>query len=148
MKIILSADVKGQGKKGDLLSVSDGYARNFLFPRKLAFEATPDAIADYNRREKAKADKLAHEKEKAQELAKRLKDAHVTLEAKCGAGGRLFGSVTNVEVAEVFNARFNTQVDRHDIQMDPIKQCGTYTAKLKLGHGVSAALTVEVTAVG
>ncbi|MDR1669543.1 MAG: 50S ribosomal protein L9, partial [Oscillospiraceae bacterium] len=121
---------------------------NFLFPRKLAFEATPDAIAEYNRREKAKADKLAHEKEKALELAKRLKDAKVGLEAKCGTGGRLFGSVTNVEVADVFNAQFNTHIDRHDIQMDPVKQCGTYTAKIKLGHGVSTELTVEVTAVG
>ncbi len=148
MKIILSADVKGQGKKGDLLSVSDGYARNFLFPRKLAFEATPEAIADYKRREKAKADKLAHEKEKALDLAKRLKDAKITLEAKCGAGGRLFGSVTNVEVAEVFNAQFNTKIDRHDIQMEPVKQCGTYTAKFKLGYGVSVEVAVEVTAVG
>ncbi|MDR1692708.1 MAG: 50S ribosomal protein L9 [Oscillospiraceae bacterium] len=148
MKIILSADVAGQGKKGDLLTVSDGYARNFLFPRKLAFEATPEAIADYKRREKAKADKLASDKEKAQELSRRLKDAKITVEAKCGAGGRLFGSVTNVEVADVFNKAYKTKIDRHDIQIDPVKQCGTYTAKLKLGYGVSAEVTVEVTALG
>jgi len=149
LKIILQQDVKGQGKKGELVSVSDGYARNYLFPRKLAVEATPGAIAEYHRGEAAKAAKLAADKQAAKELAEQLKGTQVTVSAKCGTGGRLFGSITNAEVVEALNAVSSTQIDRHDVSLkEPIKNCGTYTAKVKLGHGVSVEITVEVVPIG
>ena len=145
MKVILQADVKGQGKKGDLLNISDGYARNYLFPRKLAAEATPAALLEYERMEKAKAAKLEQGKQKAKELAQTLQGGGVTVTAKGGETGRLFGSVTNVEVAEAINARFGTVIDRHDVSLaEPVKQRGTYAAKVKLGHGVSAEVSVTV----
>ncbi|MDR0324535.1 MAG: 50S ribosomal protein L9 [Oscillospiraceae bacterium] len=145
MKVILQTDVKGQGKKGELINVSDGYARNYLFPRKLASEATPAALAEYERNEKAKAAKLQQDKAKAQELAQSFKGGGVTVTGKGGTGGRLFGSISNVEVAEALNKQFGTQIDRRDVSLnEPIKQQGTYTAKIKLGHGVSAEITVNV----
>jgi large subunit ribosomal protein L9 len=148
MKVILQADVPGQGKKGALVSVSDGYARNFLFPRKLAAEATPASIAEYERNEKAKAAKLEKSKADAAEMARSLNGKGVTLTAKGGSGGRLFGSVTNVEVCEALNKHYNLTIDRKDVSLtEPIKTQGRYTAKVKLGHGVSAEIdvTVEVT---
>jgi large subunit ribosomal protein L9 len=145
MKVILQADVKGQGKKGDLVNVSDGYARNFLFPRKLAAEATPASMAEYERNEKAKAAKLAQEKAKSQELAGIIKGKGVTLKAKGGSAGRLFGSLGNVEVTDALNKQFGTAIDKRDVSLaEPIKQQGSYTAKVKLGHGVSAEITVLV----
>jgi large subunit ribosomal protein L9 len=145
MKVILQADVKGQGKKGDLVNVSDGYARNFLFPRKLAAEATPSALVEYERNEKNKAAKLAAEKAKAQELAEMLKGKGITLTAKGGTAGRLFGSVSNVEVTEALNKQYGTGIDRRDVALsEPIKQQGTYSAKVKLGHGVSAEININV----
>jgi large subunit ribosomal protein L9 len=145
MKVILRSDVKGQGKKGDLINVSDGYARNFLFPRKLAAEATPSALAEYDRNEKAKAAKLAQEKAKALETAELLKGKGVALSGKGGSGGRLFGSIGNVEVTDALNKQYGTSVDRRDVILgEPIKQQGTYTAKVKLGHGVSAEVNVTV----
>jgi large subunit ribosomal protein L9 len=145
MKVILQADVAGQGKKGALVSVSDGYARNFLFPRKLAAEATPGAIAEYERNEKAKAAKLERAKTEAQELAKSLNGRGITLKGKGGTGGRLFGSITNVEVTEALNSQHNLNIDRKDVSLaEPIKTQGRYTAKVKLGHGVSAEIEVAV----
>jgi large subunit ribosomal protein L9 len=145
MKVILQADVSGQGKKGELINVSDGYARNFLFPRKLASEATPPALAEYERNEKAKAVKLERAKAEASEMAKSLKGKGVTLTAKGGTGGRLFGSVTNAEVTEALNAQYKLSIDRKDVSLaEPIKTQGTYTAKVKLGHGISAEITVTV----
>ena len=145
MKVILQADVSGQGKRGELVKVSDGYARNFLFPRGLAVEATPEATADYHRREQAKAAKLEADKAKAAELAAKLKDCRVSVAAKCGENGRLFGSVTNTEVAAALAEQHKYTVDRHDVLLsEPIKQCGTYAAKVKLGFGVAAEMTVEV----
>ncbi|MDR0293554.1 MAG: 50S ribosomal protein L9, partial [Oscillospiraceae bacterium] len=136
MRVILQADVQGQGKKGDLVNVSDGYARNYLFPRKLAAEATPSALAEYEGRVKARAAKLEQDKTRALELAQVLKGGSVAVSAKCGEGGRLFGSVTNTEVAEALNTQFKTGIDRHAVTLaEPIKQCGTYTVKVKLGHG-------------
>ena len=145
MKVILQADVKGQGKKGALINVSDGYARNFLFPRKLAAEATPAALAEYERNEKSKAAKLDREKAKARELADLFKGKSVTLSAKGGSAGRLFGYVSNIEVTEALNKQFGADIDRRDVALaEPIKQQGSYTAKVKLGHGVSAEVIVEV----
>jgi len=147
--VILQTDVKGQGKKGELINVSDGYARNYLFPRKLAAEATAPALAEYERSEKAKAAKLEKEKADAAEMARTLKGGGVTLTAKGGEGGRLFGSVTNTEVAEALNKQFGLDIDRRDVQLaETIKQQGTYTAKVKLGHGISAEINVTVKAEG
>jgi large subunit ribosomal protein L9 len=143
MKVILQADVSGQGKKGDLINVSDGYARNFLFPRKLAMEATVAGIAEYERNEKAKKAKTEREKADALAMAERLKDTVVTVKAKGGTAGRLFGSVTNTEVTEALNKQCSLSVDKREVSLsEPIKQQGTYKAKIKLGHGVSAEITV------
>ena len=145
MKVILQQDVAGQGKRGALVEVSDGYARNYLFPRKLASEATPDALNSFKLAEKAKVENLAKEKQRATELAEKLKTCHVVVHAKCGTGGRLFGSVTNAEVVAALNEQFSVKLDKHDIALaDSIKQCGTYTIKAKLGHGISAEMSVEV----
>ncbi len=145
MKVILQQDVSGQGKKGELVNVSDGYARNYLFPRKLAVEATPDALNTYKLHEKAKADHLAHEKELARAAAEKLKTCNVKISAKAGAGGRLFGAVTSSEIADALKAQFGVEMDRRSLVIpEPIKHYGVYTLKAKLGHEVSATLTVEV----
>ncbi len=145
MKVILLQDVSGQGKKGDLVSISDGYARNYLFPRKLAMEATTDALNTYKLKEKAKAEHIAHEIELARGAAEALKTCHVVIHAKAGSSGRLFGAVTSTEIAEALRAQFGVELDRRSLVMpEPIKQYGVYTLKAKLGHEVSAVLTVEV----
>ena len=145
MKIILQQDVPGQGKKGELVSVSDGYARNYLFPRKLAVEATPGALNTYNLNEKAKADHLAREKAKAQAAAEKLKTCNVKISAKAGSGGRLFGAVTSTDIAEALHAQFGVELDKRSLVIhEPIKHYGVYKLKAKLGHEVSAELSVEV----
>jgi len=145
MKVILLADVQGHGKKGQLANVSDGYARNYLFPRKLATLASPEALHAYQAREDAKLEKTAKEKDQALALAERLKTCKVAVPGKAGPGGRLFGSVTNTETAAALNEQLGISLDKHCVLHDPIKQCGTYRAKCKLGHGVSAEVTIEVT---
>lgn len=145
MKVVLQQDVKGQGKKGELINVSDGYARNFLFPRKLAIEATPDALNTIKLKEKAKADHEAFEKARLMEVAEKLKTQPVKVKAKAGSSGRLFGSVTNVEVAAALKEQYGVEIDRHQIVMpEPIKAFGTYELKAKLGYGLNAVLTVNV----
>lgn len=145
MKVILNQDVKGQGKRGDMITVSDGYARNYLFPRGLASEATTGAVNEYNQREKAKADKLEHDKAKAREVADKLKTVHVKVEGKSGSSGRLFGSIGNAEIAAALNKQFGVDLDKHAIAMpEPIKTQGIHSVKVKLGFGISAEMTVEV----
>jgi len=145
MKVVLQQDVKGQGKKGELKTVSDGYARNYLFPRNLAVEATTDALNAINLREKAKEEHAAFEKARLTELAGQLKTSPVRVSAKAGAGGRLFGSVTNAEIAEAMKNQYGVEIDRHKIIMDdPIKSVGTYELKAKLGYEINAVLTVIV----
>lgn len=145
MKVILQQDVSGQGKRGDLVSVSDGYARNYLMPRKLAVEATPEALNDYKQREKAKAERLVKDKQEALDAAERLKTCNVVVEAKSGAGGRLFGAVTTSEIAAALKAQFGVELDKKSLVLaEPIKQHGVYELKCRLGHEVSALLKVEV----
>ena len=145
MKVILQQDVSGQGKKGDLVSVSDGYARNYLFPRKLAVEATQGALNTYKLQEKAKADHLAREKELARAAAEKLKTCNVKISAKAGTGGRLFGAVTSAEIADALKKQFGVEMDRRSLIIpEPIKHYGVYTLKAKLGYEISATLTVEV----
>lgn len=146
MKVILQQDVAGQGKKGALVSVSDGYARNYLFPRKLAVEATPDALNAYKIQERAKAEHLEHEKDLARQAAERLKTCNVKLSAKAGPGGRLFGAVTSAEIADALKEQFGVELDKRSLVVpEPIKHYGVYKLKAKLGHEISATLTVEVT---
>jgi large subunit ribosomal protein L9 len=145
MKVILLKDVANQGKNGELVSVSDGYARNYLFPRKLAMEATTDALNTYNLHESAKKEHLEHEKKMALEAAEKLKALNVIVTAKGGVGGRLFGAVTSAEIAKALKDQFKVDLDKKSLVLaEPIKHHGTYSLKCKLGYEVSATLTVEV----
>ena len=144
MKVILLQDVKGKGKKGQLIEVSDGYARNFMLPRKLATEATPDAVNTMRMNDKANQERIAREKAEAMETAKKLREMTVTVTAKGGGAGRLFGSVTNQEIADAL-AKTGIQLDKRKITIaEPIKNVGTYTVTCKLGYEISAPLTVKI----
>ena len=134
MKVIFNVDVKGQGKKGEMKEVSDGYARNYLLPRKLASEATTDSINALRLKEKAKAAQIAREKEQAMENAKRLGEIVVTIRAKAGSGGKLFGAVTSQEISTALKEQHGIDIEKNKIvQNDPIKTYGSYTVKAKLG---------------
>lgn len=145
MKVILLQDVKGKGKRGQLLEISDGYARNFLLPRKLAVEATADAMNTKKMNDKAAAEKEAKERAEALEISKQLRDTVLVVTAKGGGAGRLFGSVTNQEIAEALKAKTGINLDKRKIMIaDPIKSVGTYTVQCKLGYEISAPLTVKI----
>ena len=145
MKVILLQDVKGKGKKGQMLEVSDGYARNFMLPRKLAIEATPDAINTMKMNDKATAERIAREKAEALEMSKKLRAMTLTVKAKGGGAGRLFGSVTNQEIADALEKNGGIKLDKRKIVIaDPIKAVGTYTVTCKLGYEISAPLTVKI----
>ena len=145
MKVILTQDVRGQGKRGQLIEVSDGYARNFLLPRGLAQTATADSINTMKMNDKAKAEQIAREKAKAQETAERLKTLTVIVKAKGGGAGRLFGSVTSDEIARALKEQTGIELDRRKIVQDePIKTVGSYQLKCKLGHEISGVLNIRV----
>ena len=145
MKVILLQDVKGKGKKGQMIEVSDGYARNFMLPKKLAMEATADAINTMRMNDKAAAEKAARERAEALEISKKLREMTLTVTAKGGGAGRLFGSVTNQEIAEALKAKSGITLDKRKIVIsDPIKNVGTYTVTCKLGYEISAPLTVKI----
>ena len=145
MKVILTQDVRGQGKRGQMSEVSDGYARKFLLPRKLAQEATADNINTMRMNDKATQERQAKERAEALELRNRMKDMTVVVTAKGGGAGRLFGSVTNTEVSEALAKQAGIQLDKRKIVLDePIKSVGVYTVKCKLGYEVNAELKIEV----
>ena len=145
MKVILQQDVKGQGKKGQMVEVSDGYARNFLLPRKLAVEASADAMNTMRLQEKAKQAKMAAEKAQAEAVAERLKSVQVKLSAKAGAGGKLFGSITSKEIAEGLKAQHGIELNKSKIVQDePIKTFGSFQLKVKLGYEVTGTVYVLV----
>lgn len=145
MKVILLQDVKGKGKKGQMLEVSDGYARNFMLPRKLAIEATADAINTMRMNDKAAAEKAAKERAEALEISKQLRAMTLTVKAKGGGAGRLFGSVTNQEIADALKASAGITLDKRKIVIsDPIKSVGTFTVQCKLGYEITAPLTVKI----
>lgn len=145
MKVILLQDVKGQGKKGQLIDVSDGYARNFLLPKKLAQEATADNINTMKMNDKALQEKRQKEREEALALSKVLKDMTLVVTAKGGGAGRLFGSVTNAEIADALEKNHKIKLDKRKIVLDdPIKTTGLYTVRCKLGYEVVAELKVEI----
>ena len=144
MKVILLQDVKGKGKKGQMLEVSDGYARNFMLPKKLAIEATTDAINTMRMNDKATQERIAREKAEALDTSKKLREMIVVVKAKGGGAGRLFGSVTNAEIADAL-AKNGIKLDKRKIVIaDPIKNVGTYTVTCKLGYEISAPLTVKI----
>ena len=144
MKVILLQDVKGKGKKGQMIEVSDGYARNFMLPKKLAIEATADAINTMRMNDKATQERIAREKAEALATANKLREMTVVVKAKGGGAGRLFGSVTNAEVAEAL-AKQGIKLDKRKIILnETIKNVGTYTATCKLGYEINAPLTVKI----
>ena len=145
MKVILLQDIRGKGKKGQMIEASDGYARNYLLPRKMAIEATADNINTMKMNDKAKAEQAAREKAQAQEFAEKLKDITVELSGKAGTGGRLFGSITSAEVSDALKKQFGITIDKKKIVQDePIKSFGTFTLKAKLGYEITANITVHV----
>lgn len=145
MKVILLQDVRGKGKKGQMLEVSDGYARNYMLPRKIAVEATPDAINTMKMNDKATQERIAREKAEAMEISKKLRGMTLTVTAKGGGAGRLFGSVTNQEIADALAQEAGIKLDKRKIVIaDPIKNVGTYTVTCKLGYEITAPLTVKI----
>ena len=145
MKVILQQDVKGQGKKGQMVEVSEGYARNFLLPRKLAIAATTDAINTMNLKEKARKAEEARQKAEAEATAEKLKECMVKLTAKAGSGGRLFGAVTTKEISDGLKAQFGLDIPKQKlVREDPIKSFGSYQVKAKLGFEVSGTVYVSV----
>ena len=144
MKVILTQDVKGKGKKGQMIEVSDGYARNFMLPKKLAIEATADAINTMKMNDKATQERIAREKAAALETANKLRAMTLTVSAKGGGQGRLFGAVTNAEIAAALEKQ-GVKLDKRKIVLNEnIKNVGTYTATCKLGYEINAPLTVKI----
>ena len=145
MKVILQQDVKGQGKKGELVNVSDGYARNFLLPRGLAVEANNANVNTMNTQNAAKAHHKEMALKAAQDLANSIEGKTVTLTAKMGENGKLFGSITVKEIAEAIEKNLGVAVDKKKIEMpNPIKGAGVYTVTVKLHTAVSAKVSVAV----
>ena len=145
MKVILLQDVRGKGKKGQMLEVSDGYARNYMLPRKIAIEATADAVNTMRMNDKATQERIAKEKAEAMEVSKKLREMTVVVNAKGGGNGRLFGSVTNQEIADALKAKTGIALDKRKIIItDAIKNAGTYTVTCKLGYEITAPLTVKI----
>lgn len=145
MKVILQQDVKGKGKRGQMIEVSDGYARNYMLPRKLAVEATADHVNTMRMTDKALQEKRQREREEAFALANRMKDMTVVIKAKGGGAGRLFGSVTSQEIADGLKKSFGVDLDKRKIVLDEqIKTTGEYTVKCKLGYEINADLKLRI----
>lgn len=144
MKVILTQDVKNLGKKGEMVSTSDGYARNFLFPRKLAVEANAQAMTELKNREDSKNHKIALEKAAANEAAAALGGKTVRITAKAGQNGKLFGSVTAKEIAETVKKQFSIDLDKRKITVEDIKTFGTFPAQAKFYQGITADFFVSV----
>lgn len=144
MKVILLQDVKGSGKEGDLVNVSDGYARNFLLKKGLAKEATAQAITEKKNRDDAAQFHKQQEIDKAKEFAEMLKNKTVKIAAKAGSAGRLFGSVTAKEVSAMIKKEYDMDIDKRKITMDDIKTFGTYNVEIKLLAGVTTTMKLQV----
>ena len=145
MKVILTQDVKGQGKRGQMIEVSDGYARNFLLPKKLAQEANADNINTMRMNDKALLERQTKERAAALEISRQMKEFTLTVTAKGGGSGRLFGSVTNDEISAALEKQKGIRLDKRKIIIDePIKTTGVYTVKCKLGYEITGELKIEV----
>ena len=146
MKVVLLQDVKGQGKKNDIINVSDGYARNFLFPRKLAVVADAKAINDVNNKKSSEAHKIEVEKANASALASKINETKVVISAEAGKDGRFYGAVTAKDIAEALKAQAGIEIDKRKIELDAqIKAFGSYFVEIKLYSGIVGKLTVQVT---
>ena len=146
MKVVLLQDVKGQGKKNDIINVSDGYARNFLFPRKLAVVADAKAINDVNNKKSSEAHKIEVEKANASALASKINETKVVISAEAGKDGRFYGAITAKDIAEALKAQAGIEIDKRKIELDAqIKAFGSYFIEIKLYSGIVGKLTVQVT---
>ncbi len=145
MKVILLQDVKAQGKKGQLINVSDGYARNFLIPKGLAVEADAGAINEMKNKESSRLHKIELEKEAAREISKKIESVVVKFQAKAGADGKLYGSVTSLDIAENLESQYGIKVDKRKIQLsEPIRTFGTHTVPVKLYTEISGIINVVI----
>ena len=145
MKVIFTTDVKGQGKKGEMKEVSEGYGRNYLLPRKLAVEATTDNMNALRLKEKAKAAAIAAEKAKALENSKQLESVVVKIAAKAGSAGKLFGAVTSQEISDALREQYGIEIEKQKIvQAEPIKSYGSYEVKCKFGYEISGVIHLLV----
>ena len=145
MKVILLTDVKGKGKKGQMIEVSDGYARNYMLPRKLAQEATADAVNTMRMNDKATAERQARERAEAVAISKQLRELTLIVKAKGGGAGRLFGAVTTTEIAGALKKNAGITIDKRKLVLaDNIKNVGTYTVKAKLGYEIVGQFTVKI----
>lgn len=145
MKVIFNQDVKGTARKGEMKEVSDGYGRNYLIPRGIATEATADNLNTFKLQEKAKKAQIEREKKQALEIAEKLKAVQVTIRAKAGNGGRLFGAVTSQEICDNLKKQHDIEIEKNKIvQAEPIKAFGAYTVKAKLGYEISGDISVLV----
>lgn len=144
MKVILNEDVKGLGKKGEMVNASDGYARNFLFPKKLAVEANATAVNELKNRESAKAHHIAEEKKLAEEYKSKIDGKEIVFHVKAGASGKLFGSITSKEVAAEIAKLLGSEVDKKKISVNEIKAYGEYTADVKFYNGITASVKIKV----
>ena len=145
MKVILLTEVKGKGKKGQMIEVSDGYARNYMLPRKIAIEATTDAVNTMRMNDKAAQERQARERAEALEISKKLKELTLVVKAKGGGAGRLFGAVTNTEIADALKKNAGITLDKRKIVLDEnIKNVGTYTVKAKLGYEIVGQFSVKI----
>ena len=145
MKVILLCDVKGTGKKSEILNVSDGYARNYLFPRKWAMEATPAAVKEVERKHALEEKMEAERREEALKKAETLKGKQIQIAAKCGEKGRLYGSITTQEVADALKEQHGVEVDKRKIECEPIRQTGEYDATVWVYSGITVKMKVLVT---
>jgi len=147
VKVILTGDVKPLGSRGSVVDVKDGYANNYLFPQKLAVVATDGAMKQLEQQQHAKKRKQAEEVANAQEVATQLEQAMIRVAAKAGGNGRLFGTVTNAQVADALHEQLGVSIDRHKIEMkDGIKALGTYPVEIRLGNSIIAKSSVQVVA--
>ena len=145
MKVILQQDIKGKGKRGQMIEVSDGYARNYMLPRKLAVEATADNVNPMRMTDKANQERRQKEREEAFAFSNRMKDMVVVVRAKGGGAGRLFGSITTQEIADAIKAQEGIDIDKRKIVLDgQIKTVGDYKVKVKLGYEITAELKLRV----
>ncbi len=145
MKVILQQDIKGKGKRGQMIEVSDGYARNYMLPRKLAIEATADNVNTMRMTDKAQQDKRQREREQAAALAAQMREMTVVVKAKGGGAGRLFGSVTTQEISDALQRNYGITLDKRKIVLDEqIKTVGDYTLKCKLGFEITAELKLRI----
>lgn len=145
MKVILNSDIKGVGKKDEIINANDGYARNFLFPKKLAVEANSENLAKLKAKRDSQNFKKVEEKAEAEKIAEKLKEITLTLKVKAGENGKIFGGVTTKEIAENLNSQYNIQIDKKRINLqETIKTLGRFFVEIKLYEGVMAKLAISI----